>query len=50
MLKQKKNLCLLGATTQELRPRMRSLVRLWIQIKNDEEVIFGAGRQQWRTC
>ena len=45
MLKQKQNLCLSGATTQEIGPCMKSLVRLWRQIKNDEGVIFG-GRQR----
>ena len=44
MLKQKQNLCLSGATTR-VGPHMRSLVWLWIQIKNDEGVIFG-GRQR----
>ena len=44
MLKQKQNLCLSGATTR-VGQRMRSLVRLWIQIKNDEGVPFG-GRQR----
>ena len=45
MLKQKQNLCLSGATTQEMGPCMGPLVRLWIQIKNDEGVLFG-GRQR----
>ena len=46
MLKQEQNLCLSGATTQEIGPCMKSfIVRLWIQIKNDEGVIFG-GRQR----
>ena len=37
----KQNLCLSGATTQEIGPCTRPLVRLWIEIKNDEGVIFG---------
>ena len=34
-----------GDYKQEIGPCMKSLVRLWIQIKNDEGVIFG-GRQR----
>ena len=43
MLKQ--NLCPSGPTTKEIGPCTRPLVRLWIEIKNDEGVIFG-GRQR----
>ena len=44
-MKQKQNLCLSGATTQELGPCMKSLVRLSIQLKTMKGLIFG-GRQR----
>ena len=47
-MKIKQNLCLSGATTEEIGPCTRPLVelsRLWIEIRNDEGVIFG-GRQR----
>ena len=44
-MKINQNLCLSGETTEEIGPCTRPLVRLWIEIMNDEGVIFG-GRQR----